>query len=70
MRLIHPPRPVLLLLHLCVHRELLLRFSEHQKGVTAVVVDVASPNLVHSAGADCTVLTYDLRKERRTVAHM
>ncbi|CAN0540669.1 unnamed protein product, partial [Ectocarpus sp. 12 AP-2014] len=35
-----------------------------------VLVDVASPNLVHSAGADCTVLTYDLRKEKRTVAHM
>lgn len=52
------------------HRELLLRFSEHQKGVTTVLVDVASPNLVHSAGADCTVLTYDLRKEKRTVAHM
>lgn len=51
-------------------RELLLRFSEHQKGVRAVLVDVASPNLVHSAGEDCTVLTYDLRKERRTVAHM
>ncbi|CAM9173677.1 unnamed protein product [Ectocarpus sp. 12 AP-2014] len=51
-------------------RELLLRFSEHQKGVTTVLVDVASPNLVHSAGADCTVLTYDLRKEKRTVAHM
>ncbi|CAM9343933.1 unnamed protein product [Laminaria digitata] len=51
-------------------RELLLQFSEHQKGVRAVLVDVASPNLVHSVGADCTVLTYDLRKERRTVAHM
>ncbi|CAM9464894.1 unnamed protein product [Scytosiphon promiscuus] len=51
-------------------RELLLRFSEHQKGVRSVLVDVASPNLVHSAGLDCTVFTYDLRKERRTVAHM
>eukprot|EP00904_Undaria_pinnatifida_P004386 jgi/Undpi1/13949/HiC_scaffold_9.g03600.m1 len=51
-------------------RELLLQFSEHQKGVRTVLVDVASPNLVHSVGADCTVLTYDLRKERRTVAHM
>ncbi|CAM9091506.1 unnamed protein product [Hapterophycus canaliculatus] len=51
-------------------RELLLRFSEHQKGVRSVLVDVASPNLVHSAGADCTLFTYDLRKERRTVAHM
>lgn len=51
-------------------RELLLQFAEHQKGVRAVLVDVASPDLLHSVGADCTVFTYDLRKERRTVAHM
>jgi WD40 repeat protein len=51
-------------------REMMLQFVEHQKSVTQVLVDVKSPNLVHSAGADCQVLTYDLRRERRTVAHL
>ncbi|CAM9617784.1 unnamed protein product, partial [Discosporangium mesarthrocarpum] len=51
-------------------RQLMLHFKEHQKGVCAVLVDVVSPNLIHSAGEDCTVLTYDLQKERRTAAHM
>uniref|UniRef100_A0A7S2UWQ1 Anaphase-promoting complex subunit 4 WD40 domain-containing protein n=1 Tax=Fibrocapsa japonica TaxID=94617 RepID=A0A7S2UWQ1_9STRA len=51
-------------------REMLLQFTEHQKGVSKVIVDVRLPKLVHSAGLDCAVLTYDIQKERRTVAHM
>ena len=51
-------------------REMMLQFVEHQKAVTQVLVDVKSPNLVHSAGADCQVLTYDLRRERRIIAHL
>ena len=51
-------------------REMMLQFVEHQKAVTQVLVDVKSPNLVHSAGSDCQVLTYDLRRERRTIAHL
>lgn len=48
----------------------MLRFAEHQKIVTQVLVDVASPSLVHSVAADCTVFTYDLRREKRTIVHM
>lgn len=51
-------------------RELMLQFTEHKKAVTQVLVDVTSPNLIHSAGLDCQVLTYDLRRQRRVVAHM
>ena len=47
-------------------RELMLQFVEHKKGVSQVLVDVKSPNLVHSAGLDCSVFTYDLRKVSRT----
>lgn len=51
-------------------REMMLQFVEHLKAVTAVLVDVRQPHLVHSSGLDCQVLTYDLRKERRTVGHL
>ena len=50
--------------------EMMLQFCEHQKPVTQVLVDVKQPHLVHSCGTDCAVFTYDLRRERRTVAHM
>lgn len=51
-------------------REMLLQFAEHKKGVSAVLVDLEQPHLVHSAGLDCAVFTYDIQRERRTVCHM
>ena len=51
-------------------REMMLQFVEHQKPVSQVLVDCKTPNLIHSAGRDCAVFTYDLKKERRVVAHM
>lgn len=51
------------------NRELLCQFSEHRKGVSAVLTDARIPYQFHSCGADGLILTYDLRMERRTVSH-
>lgn len=51
-------------------RELMAQFGEHHKAVSSVLCDVRQPHLVHSAGMDCQVLTYDMKRERRTVGHM
>jgi cilia- and flagella-associated protein 52 len=52
------------------NRELVTQFSEHSKTVTRVLVDVLKPHLVHSASLDMSVLTYDLKTQRRTVSHL
>jgi WD40 repeat protein len=51
-------------------KEMMLQFAEHQRAVTSVLVDVLNPALIHSSSVDCQVLTYDLKKERRTVGHL
>lgn len=50
-------------------RECLLQFTEHLKPVVAVIPDLVAPNLIHSAGKDRCVFSYDLKEERRTVGH-
>jgi cilia- and flagella-associated protein 52 len=51
-------------------RALMLQFTEHQRSaVTRILVDVQSPNLVHSSGLDGSVFTYDLKTERRVNTH-
>ena len=49
--------------------QLVMQFTEHIKPVVAVLPDLTQPHLVHSAGADRCVFTYDLKKEKRVVAH-
>jgi len=51
-------------------RQLIADFGEHKRPVTQVLVDVRQPWLVHSCSGDGQVLTYDLKKERRTIIHM
>jgi WD40 repeat protein len=50
-------------------RELLLQFTEHVKPVLNLCLDVKSPSLLHSVGADRGVFTYDLKTEKRLVGH-
>ena len=49
--------------------QLMLQFTEHIKPVVAVLPDVTNPHLIHSAGKDRCVFTYDLKKEKRVVGH-
>jgi WD40 repeat protein len=49
--------------------ELLCQFGEHTKEVTQVLFDNTKPWLVHSCGVDRAVFTYNLKTERRDVAH-
>ena len=50
-------------------RELLCEFAEHRKQVTQVLPDLKTPYLFHTCALDGLVLTFDLRLEKRTVAH-
>jgi cilia- and flagella-associated protein 52 len=51
-------------------RALMLQFIEHQRSaVSRILVDVQSPNLVHSSGLDGSVFTYDLKTEKRVNTH-
>jgi WD40 repeat protein len=52
------------------NRELVAQFTEHSKSVSKVLIDNMSPNIVHSVGQDCSVLTYDLKANRRVICHM
>lgn len=52
------------------NRELITQYTEHRKGVAKVLVDVKSPNIVHSVGGDCSVLSYDLKAGRRIICHI
>ncbi|CAN0287760.1 unnamed protein product [Phaeothamnion confervicola] len=42
-------------------RQMTMQFCEHSGPVAAVLPDNAVAALVHSAGRDCAVLTYDLQ---------
>lgn len=48
--------------------QLLCDFGEHKGAVTQVLIDNVQPWLVHSCGGTLA-LTYDLKKERRTIVH-
>lgn len=52
------------------NRELVTQYTEHRKGVSKVLIDRMSPNIVHSAGGDGSVLSYDLKAGRRMICHM
>jgi WD40 repeat protein len=52
------------------NRELITQYTEHRKGVAKVLVDEGSPNIVHSVGGDCSVLSFDLKAARRIVCHI
>ncbi|KAJ8604442.1 hypothetical protein CTAYLR_000901 [Chrysophaeum taylorii] len=51
-------------------RLLTMQFVEHQRAVSAILVDLDNHHLFHSAGHDAAVLTYNISTERRTVAHV
>lgn len=50
-------------------REFICQFHEHQRPVTGLQVDLVQPHLIHSCSLDKSVLTYDLKLERRSVRH-
>lgn len=52
------------------NRELVSQYTEHRKGVARVLIDEVSPNIVHSVGKDCSVLSYDLKAARRIICHI
>ena len=52
------------------NRELLTQYSEHSKAVVKVLIDNEEKNLVHSVSSDCTILSYDLKTNRRKISHI
>lgn len=52
------------------NRELITQYTEHRKGVAKVLIDNQSPNIVHSVGGDCSVLSFDLKANKRIVCHI
>jgi WD40 repeat protein len=52
------------------NRELVTQYTEHRRGVSKVLIDIKSPNIVHSVGGDCSVLTFDLKAARRVICHI
>lgn len=50
-------------------RSLVAQFAEHRGAVTSVLVDNETPHLIHSCSDDKTVVTVDLKQERRVVTH-
>jgi cilia- and flagella-associated protein 52 len=52
------------------NRELMTQYSEHSKSVVKVLVDNVEQNIVHSVSLDCTVLSYDLKTDKRKISHI
>jgi WD40 repeat protein len=52
------------------NRELVAQFTEHSKPVSKVLIDVHSPNIIHSVSLDSSVLSYDIKASRRIICHM
>jgi len=51
-------------------REMLTQYTEHKKRVARVLIDVSQHNIVHSAGADGTIVSFDIKSGRRIVSHI
>lgn len=52
------------------NRELITQYSDHKKGVTKVLVDWKSPNIIHSCGLDGQLVSFDLKTNKRICIHM
>mmetsp|Transcript_9578 Transcript_9578/g.14420 ORF Transcript_9578/g.14420 Transcript_9578/m.14420 type:complete len:697 (-) Transcript_9578:178-2268(-) len=52
------------------NRELMTQYSEHSRGVSKVLIDNTHKNIVHSVSLDCTVLSYDLKTDKRKISHI
>jgi len=52
------------------NQTLLGQFNEHAKAVTGIVIDINDDGLVHTCSLDKSILTFDLRTERRANCHM
>lgn len=52
------------------NRELVTQYTEHRHGVAKILIDIKKPNIVHSVGGDCSVLSYDLKAGRRIICHI
>ncbi len=48
-------------------RAMLAQFSEHRSAIVSVLVDAIEPSLVHSCSRDKSIVTVDLKEERRVV---
>jgi WD40 repeat protein len=51
-------------------RDMLCQFTEHTGSVSSVIIDKEKPHLVHSCDKDGMIFTFDLKIQRRTVAHV
>lgn len=51
------------------NRELVTGYSEHRHGVLQCCIDTLRPNIVHSVGGDNSVLSYDIKANRRVISH-
>lgn len=52
------------------NQKMLGQFAEHAKAITGVCVDVNDDGLVHTCSLDKSILTWDLRLEKRANCHM
>jgi WD40 repeat protein len=52
------------------NRELITQYTEHRRGVAKILIDFKAPNIVHSVGGDCSVLSYDLKAGKRIICHI
>lgn len=51
------------------NRELVTQYSEHRRGVLQACIDVHRPYIVHSVGGDNSVLSYDIKANKRIISH-
>ena len=52
------------------NRELVTQYTEHSKPVAKVLIDLKTPNIIHSVGRDSSVLSYDMKASRRIMSHL
>jgi WD40 repeat protein len=46
------------------------QFQEHSKAVTGLLVDVVNPHLLHSCSLDRSVISYNIKENKRCTYHL
>lgn len=47
------------------HRNLITQINLHEKKITACLVDVHKPNIIHTCGLDKEIISYDIKLDKK-----
>ena len=52
------------------NRELVTQYIDHTKSISCVAIDLQTPNFVHTVSDDLSVVTFDIKLNKRRMCHL